>query len=98
MACRTASSRSKSHDVKDADALGNEPLFDAKGTLVGRADGRLLWSRLGKSLGLGYVKPEFRERRRRTANQILGERKRAHGSRRLSPYDPENRNFGPKIL
>jgi hypothetical protein len=25
------------HGVKDADPLGNEPLFDAKGKMIGRA-------------------------------------------------------------
>jgi len=60
------------HGVTDADPLGNEPLFDAKGSLVGRATAGYYGHALGKSLGLGYVKARIRGRRRRIADRDLG--------------------------
>jgi dimethylglycine dehydrogenase len=80
------------HDVKDADALGNEPLFDAKGTLIGRATAGYYGHALGKSLGLGYVKPEFASVGSDLTIEILGERKRATVLVD-SPYDPENKEL-----
>ena len=80
------------HDVKDADALGNEPLFDANGTLVGRATAGYYGHALGKSLGLGYVKPQFATVGGELQIEILGERKRATVLVD-SPYDPENKEL-----
>jgi dimethylglycine dehydrogenase len=80
------------HDVKDADALGNEPLFDTKGNLVGRATAGYYGHALGKSLGLGYVKPEFAHIGDELQIEILGERKRATVLVD-SPYDPENKEL-----
>ena len=80
------------HDVTEADALGNEPLFDAKGNLVGRATAGYYGHALGKSLGLGYVKPDFAAVGTELQIEILGERKRVT----LlvdSPYDPENKDL-----
>jgi dimethylglycine dehydrogenase len=77
------------HDVGDADALGNEPLFDAEGTLVGRATAGAYGHSLGKSLGLGYVEPEFAAVGRELQIEILGERRRATVLVD-SPYDPDN--------
>jgi dimethylglycine dehydrogenase len=76
------------HGVTDADARGSEPLW--KGSeLIGRAtDGGFGW-RIGKSLALGMVKPEFGETGTELEIQILGERKRATIIPE-SPYDPEN--------
>jgi glycine cleavage system aminomethyltransferase T len=45
------------HGVTDADPLGNEPLFDLAGNLIGRATAGYYGHALGKTLGLGYVKP-----------------------------------------
>jgi dimethylglycine dehydrogenase len=80
------------HDVVDADPLGNEPLFDAEGNLVGRATAGYYAHALGKSLGLGYVKPEFAAVGRELSILILGERKRATVVID-SPYDPENKEI-----
>jgi dimethylglycine dehydrogenase len=80
------------HDVGDADPLGNEPLFDGAGNLVGRATGGYYGHALGKSLGLGYIKPEFAQVGTAIEIQILGERKRATVLVD-SPYDPENKDL-----
>ena len=80
------------HGVTDADPLGNEPLFDGKGRLVGRATAGYYGHALKKSLGLGYVKPEFAKRGKRAPIEILGERKRATVLVD-SPYDPENKDL-----
>jgi len=77
------------HGVVDADPLGNEPLFDAKGTLIGRATAGYYGHALRKSLGLGYVKPEHATVGGEMQIEILGERKRATVLVD-SPYDPEN--------
>jgi dimethylglycine dehydrogenase len=77
------------HDVVDADPLGNEPLFDAAGAIVGRATSGYYGHVLGKSLAIGYVKPAFAAPGTDLGIEILGERKRAT----LlvdSPFDPSN--------
>jgi len=80
------------HGVTDADPLGNEPLFDGKGNLVGRATAGYYGHALAKSLGLGYVKPEFANVGTELQIEILGERKRATVLVD-SPYDPENKEL-----
>jgi dimethylglycine dehydrogenase len=80
------------HGVTDADPLGNEPLFDGKGTLVGRATAGYYGHALKKSLGLGYVKPEFAKVGTELEILILGERKCATVLVD-SPYDPENKDL-----
>jgi dimethylglycine dehydrogenase len=80
------------HDVGDADALGNEPLFDPDGNLVGRATAGYYGATLGKSLGLGYVKPEFAAVGGELRILILGETKRITVLVD-SPYDPENKDL-----
>jgi dimethylglycine dehydrogenase len=80
------------HDVEDADPLGNEPLFDFHGNLVGRATAGYYGHALRKSLGLGYVKPEFAKLGGELTVEILGERKRATVLVD-SPYDPENKEL-----
>ena len=80
------------HDVGDADPLGNEPLFDARGTLIGRATAGYYGHTLGKSLAIGYVKPDFAAIGAELTIEILGERKRATVLVE-SPYDPENREL-----
>jgi dimethylglycine dehydrogenase len=80
------------HGVTDADPLGNEPLFDAKGNLIGRATAGYYGHALRKSLGLGYVKPEFAAVGGELTIEILGERKRATVLVD-SPYDPENNDL-----
>jgi dimethylglycine dehydrogenase len=80
------------HGVTDADPLGNEPLFDAKGNIIGRATAGYYGHALGKSLGLGYIKPEFAAVGSGIEIEILGERKRAT-ILVDSPYDPENKDL-----
>ena len=80
------------HDVVDADPLGNEPLFDLKGNIVGRATAGYYGHVLRKSLGLGYIKPEFAAVGNTIEIEILGERKRAT-ILVDSPYDPENKDL-----
>ena len=80
------------HGVKDADALGNEPLFDLKNNIIGRATAGYYGHVLRKSLGLGYIKPEFAAVGSDIEIEILGERKRATVLVD-SPYDPENRDL-----
>jgi dimethylglycine dehydrogenase len=77
------------HGVTDADPLGNEPLFDAGGRMVGRATSGYYGHCLQKSLAIGYVRTEHSEPGTRLGIQILGERKQATVLRE-SPYDPEN--------
>jgi len=77
------------HDVADADPLGNEPVFDAGGTMVGRATAGYYGHVLGKSLALAYVKAACAEVGTALEILILGERKRATVLPE-SPFDPEN--------
>ncbi len=77
------------HGVTDADPLGNEPLFDAAGKLVGRLTSGYYGHALKKSLGIGYVKPEHAAVGTKLQIEILGERKQATVLVD-SPFDPEN--------
>jgi dimethylglycine dehydrogenase len=78
--------------VTDADPLGNEPLFDGKGPMIGRATSGSYGHVLGTSLAIGYVKPEFAAVGTKLAIEILGERKDATVLVD-SPYDPGNRDL-----
>ena len=80
------------HGVTDADPLGNEPLFDGKGHIIGRATAGYYGHTLRKSLGLGYIKPDFATVGGAIEIEILGERKRATVLVD-SPYDPENQDL-----
>lgn len=80
------------HGVTDADPLGNEPLFDGKGTMVGRATSGYFGHVLRKSLAIGYVKSSFAAVGTSLQIEILGERKKATVLVD-SPYDPENRDL-----
>ena len=77
------------HGVTDADPLGNEPLFDLKGNMVGRATAGYYGHFIKKSLAIGYVKPEYTAPGTELEIEILGERKRATVLIE-SPHDPEN--------
>ena len=77
------------HGVTDADPLGNEPLFDKSGKIVGRATSGYYGHALKKSLAIGYVKPEFAPVGTQLQIEILGERKSATVLVD-SPFDPEN--------
>ncbi len=45
------------HEVSDADPLGNEPLFDAGGAIVGRATAGGYGHAVQQSIAIGYVQP-----------------------------------------
>jgi len=79
------------HDVTDADALGNNPIY-ANGRLVGRATGGNYGFRLEKSLALAMVRPEFSELGTELEMDVLGTR---HWVTVIpeSPYDPENQRL-----
>ena len=84
-------------NVKDADALGNNPIYkdDAEwkpggeSTLVGRATGGNYGFRVQKSLALAMVKPEFSKVGTRLSMDILGTRYNVQVIED-SPYDPQN--------
>ena len=77
------------HGVTDADALGNEPLFDAGGHMIGRATSGYYGHCLKKSLAIGYVKADAAPVGTPLSIEVLGER-RAATVVRESPYDPDN--------
>jgi dimethylglycine dehydrogenase len=77
------------HGVTDADPLGNEPIFNADGLLVGRATSGYYGHCLRKSLAIGYVKPECAAVGTELVIEVLGERRRATVLVD-SPYDPQN--------
>jgi dimethylglycine dehydrogenase len=79
-------------DVGDADPLGNEPLFDERGVMIGRATSGYYGHVLGKSLAIGYVQAPFAAVGTRLQIEILGERRMAT-VQVDSPYDPENRDL-----
>ena len=78
-------------DVKDADALDNNPIFK-NGKVIGRATGGNYGFRVQKSLALGMVKPEFSKVGTLLNMDILGT---MHNVEVIedSPYDPENKNI-----
>jgi dimethylglycine dehydrogenase len=74
--------------VTDADAIGNEPLY-RNGEMVGRATAGGYGWRVGKSLALGFVRPELAGDGTELEIEVLGERKPAMIVPE-SPYDPDN--------
>jgi dimethylglycine dehydrogenase len=80
------------HGVTDADPLGNEPLFDESGRMIGRATSGYYGHCLKKSLAIGYTRAEFAAPGTQLQIQILGEHKQATVLRE-SPYDPENNDL-----
>jgi dimethylglycine dehydrogenase len=77
------------HGVTDADPLGNEPLFDAAGKMIGRATSGYYGHHLKKSLAIGYVQAKFAEPGTQLSILILGEMKKATVLKE-SPHDPDN--------
>jgi dimethylglycine dehydrogenase len=75
--------------IKDADPLGNEPLFDASGTIVGRATAGGYGHVVKQSIAIGYVQPAHSGVGTALQIEILGKRYPATVVRE-SPYDPEN--------
>ncbi len=76
------------HDVSDADALGNNPVY-LDGKLVGRATSGNYGPRTGKSLAMVMVKPDLAKTGTELEMRILD---RMHRITVLdeSPFDPEN--------
>ena len=74
--------------VRDADALGNNALFES-GELAGRATGGGFGFRVDKSLALGMVRPDLGEVGTELQIEILGENYAAKVIAD-SPFDPKN--------
>ncbi|MEM8630316.1 MAG: FAD-dependent oxidoreductase [Pseudomonadota bacterium] len=74
-------------DVVDADASGGEPIFLPGGAPVGQVTSGAFGYSVGKSLALGYIKPEAAEAAELSV-AILG---KSHSARVLKapPFDPE---------
>ncbi len=79
------------HDVEDADALGNNPLFH-NGELVGRATGGGYGFRLKKSLALAMLRPDLAIEGTELEIEVLGERRHAT-ILPDSPFDPDNKRL-----
>lgn len=77
------------HGVTDADPLGNEPLFDESGRMIGRATSGYYGHCLKKSLVIGYVKQGCSAVGTELEIEVLGERRKATVLVD-SPYDPSN--------
>ena len=77
------------HGVTDADPLGNEPIFDKSGKLVGRATSGYYGHCLKKSLIIGYVDPANSAVGTELEVEVLGERRKATVLVD-SPYDSAN--------
>jgi dimethylglycine dehydrogenase len=77
------------HGVTDADPLGNEPIYDQTGKLVGRATSGYYGHCLRKSLVIGYLDPGHAAPGTELEIEVLGERRKATVLVD-SPYDPAN--------
>jgi dimethylglycine dehydrogenase len=78
-------------EADDADPLGNEPLY-LEGRMIGRATSGAYGHCVGRSLALGYVRPEAAEVGTAIEIEILGERRPATVIP-ASPWDPDNRRL-----
>ena len=75
-------------DAKDADPLGNEPIY-ANGEVVGVSTGGAYGHVVGTSLAFAYVKPEYAEPGTEMTVWLLGEA-RAAKVLGAPAYDPAN--------
>ncbi len=71
------------HEVTDADPLGNEPLFDSGGRMIGRATSGYYGHHLRKSLAIGYVKAQFAAVGTQLSIEILGRAEARHRAARV---------------
>ena len=76
------------HDVTDSDARGSEAIYK-DGKLIGRATSGGYGWRLGKSIALAMVKPEFSALGTEMEIKLLGEPFKATVIQE-SPFDPDN--------
>ena len=76
------------HDVEDADALGNNPIYN-NGKVIGRATGGNYGFRVKKSLAIGMVDPQFADVGQKLEMDIL-DKKYNITVIEDSPYDPKN--------
>ena len=76
------------HDVIDADALGNNPIYK-DGKVIGRATGGNYGFRVKKSLAIGMVEPAYAEVGQNLEMDILDKKHRVTVIED-SPYDPNN--------
>ena len=74
--------------VKDSDPWGNEPIYVGD-KMVGRATSGAYGYTLGKSLAVGYVRPDYAAPGTKLEMVLLGERYPAEVVAE-SPWDPEN--------
>jgi len=77
------------HGVDNYDARGSEALFNTDGKLIGRATNGAYGWRIGKSLALGMVRPEYSEVGTKLQIKMLGEMFDATIIEE-SPFDPTN--------
>ncbi|MBL4907943.1 MAG: aminomethyltransferase family protein, partial [Sneathiella sp.] len=77
------------HGIKDADAIGNEPMFTKDGTIVGRVTAGAYGHWTEKSLAQGYIQTPHSEIGTELTIDILGEKYDATIIEE-SVYDPEN--------
>ena len=76
------------HDVEDADALGNNPIYN-NGEVIGRATGGNYGFRVKKSLAIGMIDPKYAEVGQVLEMDIL-DKKHKVTVIEDSPYDPKN--------
>ena len=76
------------HDVEDADALGNNPIY-YEGNVIGRATGGNYGFRVKKSLAIGMIDPKYAEVGQVLEMDIL-DKKHKVTVIEDSPYDPKN--------
>ena len=78
-------------NVGDADALGKNALT-LNGELIGRATGGGYGFRIGKSLALGMVTPEYASPDQELSIEILGQQHKARVLQE-SPFDGKNKRL-----
>ena len=76
------------HDIEDADALGNNPIY-SEGKVIGRATGGNYGFRVKKSLAIGMVEPKYAKVGQILEMDIL-DKKHKVTVIEDSPYDPKN--------
>ncbi|WP_306117797.1 MULTISPECIES: FAD-dependent oxidoreductase [unclassified Roseitalea] len=77
------------HDVDRYDPRGSEAITDGQGALIGRATSGAYGWRVGKSLALAMVRPEFAGQGTELRIKLLGQPHRATVIAE-SPFDPKN--------